>query len=453
MSKHRDSQPFTRMPRVTINVSTRRVMGSDGYAYASTPKFFFFYLLLCWYRVTATEDGWVTVDAIWRLPHWERDRIESVGKQVRRHLAALERAGRNVVEHQQKVKGPFRLRPAINAELDGDPSAARNLLDSSLLLSVRRASGQSLFRYVEAICSGNVHFDAGRLKDALADYTGAASLTTHDASRAEALLKRGRTLERLGNYRESASTYHAVLALHSKSTLIRARDRAKAHVFIGWLNFRRGRLTEARRSYERVLDLIRTTPDDWLMGNFHNGLGWLDAVNGDLANSVSHFEAALDHWSRSDYPYGVAAAYANIGIAYKRWGNQLRDIGDKPGARLHYTTAIQWLQRCLDFSAAVHLGADTSEAERVVAAAHLELRDTPSALKWARQAQQSARSSGNARDLASATRILARIYAACGERLEALRHAKEALRLFRGLEGARIAEITAGLERLISENG
>ena len=83
------------------------VIAGDGYEYPLSDRLFYVYLLLASER--RQGDGWVGPDVLRRLPHWERNAFDSVGKQIRRHVLRMERVGRNIIQWQQRVKGPFRL--------------------------------------------------------------------------------------------------------------------------------------------------------------------------------------------------------------------------------------------------------------------------------------------------------------------------------------------------------
>jgi hypothetical protein len=104
-------QSVRRAPGLVVQVRQRVVTASDGLRYPLTTCFFFLYLLLAWQRRLpgAPEDGYVWCDLIRRLPHWEKNSLGSVGKQVRCHILQTERQGRNVIEWRERIKGTFRL--------------------------------------------------------------------------------------------------------------------------------------------------------------------------------------------------------------------------------------------------------------------------------------------------------------------------------------------------------
>lgn len=85
--------------------------------------------------------------------------------------------------------------------------------------------------------------------------------------------------------------------------------------------------------------------------------------------ALARFRTALDSWCRVDYPYGAAAAYANIENTYLSWGNQMRAARLTAEARRRYRRAAGWAARCLEFGAGARLGEDTSKAPVALAAA------------------------------------------------------------------------------------
>ena len=157
------------------------------------------------------------------------------------------------------------------------------------------------------------------------------------------------------------------------------------------------------------------------------------------------FRTALDRWCRADCAYGVAAAYANIGSTHARWGNHLRDHRVTDQAQGQYRRAVEWLERCLKFSARARLGEDTSQAQGMLAEVHLELGDLDRAWAMATAAHEAAKRAGNELDLASATFILGKLHAVAGDAEQARVLLGEAKTRFEGL-GRR--ERTKGIQHL-----
>jgi tetratricopeptide (TPR) repeat protein len=218
---------------------------------------------------------------------------------------------------------------------------------------------------------------------------------------------------------------------------------ARTCLFLGWLEYRQGKYVRAREHFYRALDLARGKRDDWLLGNLYNGLGLLQKREDEYPDALALFRTALDYWCRADYAYGIAAVYANIGTVYKRWGNHLRDHGLSEQARPQYQRAVEWLARCLEFSASARLGEDTSEAQNVLAEVYFELGDFDKAWTMASEAQQVAQKAGNQLDLAEATVILGKLHAVQDDRVQAERFLDDAAARFQRLGHTdRVAEIT-----------
>jgi len=98
-----------RRQSLMIQVRERAVTAADRGRYAVSARFFFLYLLLAWQRCSGGGEEYVRCDVIRRLPHWERNTLDSVGKQIRRHVVAMQRQGRNIIQYVKAVSGPFRL--------------------------------------------------------------------------------------------------------------------------------------------------------------------------------------------------------------------------------------------------------------------------------------------------------------------------------------------------------
>lgn len=100
-------------------------------------------------------------------------------------------------------------------------------------------------------------------------------------------------------------------------------------------------------------------------------------------------------------------------------GDHLRKYRLADRARVQFRQAVEWLQRCLDFSAQARVGEDTSEAQGVLAAVYYELGDFDRAWVMARQAHEAPQKAGNELDLASASLTRGKLHAAKGDREQA----------------------------------
>lgn len=406
-------------PDLMIRVHERVVTASDGFRYSLTNRFFFLYLLLAWQRrlPNAPDDGFVWCDLIRRLPYWEKNSLESIGKQIRRHILQMERRGRNLIEWRERIKGPFRLAlPSDAIRFDVAPSEVRRLLDMPLSRGPGRPEdAAALYDFVETICQGNDAFDAGELDAARAVYEKALGMARTPEQEVTALQRLGRTLERQTQYDRARALYLRALRLQHKHPELDDSTTARTHLFLGWLEYRQGRLARARAHYHRTLDLARGKRDDWLLGNLFNGLGLLAKQEGDFREALTLFRTAIDYWCRANYAYGIQAVYANIGMVYKGWGDHLRDHHLKDQARIQYRAASEWLYRCMEFAASARLGEDTSVAQAVVADVHLELGEVDRAWAMAHAAKEAAERAGNALDLAEALLALGKLHVAAGD--------------------------------------
>ncbi len=275
----------------------------------------------------------------------------------------MERHGRNLIGYRDRIKGPFRLAvPPDAIHFDVSPSEVRRLLDIPLAQGPGRPEDASaLYGFAQAICQGNAFFDAGALDRAHAAYHEALAAATTPEQEVTALQKIGRTLERQARYQEARPLYLKALRLQDRHPELDHSTTARTHLFLGWLDYRQKRHDKARNHFYRALDLARGNRDDWLLGNVYNGLGLLQRQNEEYPEALALFRTALDYWCRTDYAYGIQAAYANIGFVYKWWGNHLRNHRFTDEARTQYRRAVEWLRRCLEFAAAARFAAHLPE--------------------------------------------------------------------------------------------
>jgi len=448
--------PALRPPGVMIRVHERVVTASDGFRYPLTNRFFFLYLLLAWQRrmPNAPDDGFVWCDLIRRLPYWEKNGLESTGKQIRRHILQMERQGRNLLEWRERIKGPFRLAlPPDAIRFDVATAEVRRLLDMPLSQGPGRPQGaEALYGFVQAICRGNDAFDAGDLDLARGLYEKTLGMAQTPEQEVTALQWLGRTLERQSQYQRARGLYVRAVRLQRQHPELDDLTMGRTHLLLGWLEYRQGKHAGARNQYFRALDLGRGRRDDWLLGNVYNGLGLLARRDEDYQEALTLFRTGLDYWCRINYSYGIQAVYANIGIVHKAWGDHLRGHHLPDCAKGQYRQATEWLSRCIDFAASARLGEDTSIAQAVLADVHLELGEMGRAWAMAHAAREAAERAGNHLDLAEAILMLGRLHAAGGDRGKAVQFLQDAAARFQQLghvgRADRIAQQLGALGRV-----
>jgi hypothetical protein len=424
-------RPAGRDLGLMIRVHQRLVTASDGFRYPLTNRFFFLYLLLAWQRRMphAPDDGFVWCDLIRRLPYWEKNSLQSIGKQIRRHVLQMEQQGRNVIECRERIKGPFRLAlPPSAIRFDVAQGEVRHLLDKTFSLGPGRPeNAAALYGFVQMMCQGNDAFDAGELDVALGLYEKALGLAQTPEQEVTALQRLGRTLERQAQYLRARELYLRAVRLQRQHPELDDSTMARTYLFLGWLEYRQENYARTRDHYHRALNLARGRHDDWLLGNIFNGLGLLAKREEDFQEALTLLRAALDYWCRANYAYGIQAAYANIGMVYKRWGDHLRDHHLKDQAHIQYRAAIEWLYRHMDFAASARLGRDRSLPQAVLADVHLELGETDRAWAMAHAARETAERAGNQLDLADAILMVGNLHVTAGEMEQGRRLLEEAM--------------------------
>src|SRR5580658_8443890 len=100
-----------RTPLLSIKFLDRQI-NLKGKPLRLTKRFFNLYCYLAAMRIEdpAANGGFVDCEQIRRLPDWTRNDRLSAGKQISRHVLRMKALGKNMIEAEQRVGGPFRLR-------------------------------------------------------------------------------------------------------------------------------------------------------------------------------------------------------------------------------------------------------------------------------------------------------------------------------------------------------
>lgn len=205
--------------------------------------------------------------------------------------------------------------------------------------------------------------------------------------------------------------------------------RALNLAFIG--DFERGRIPEARRSCESLLQLAQADDNREMLARAANNMGNLTHLTGLFHEALSYYRLALPLYQRMDAVRGIAQVHHNLGISH-------RDLAELDEAADAYRRAAT-LARQLGYRPLVvlaSLGRAEVEARR----------GDPAAEPMAERSLASAREIGNPAFEAEALRVLGLARWADGRPEEALEALGEAVDRSREA-GHRLVEAEAERDR------
>ena len=398
------------------------VEDSSGFRYPLSKRFFYLYVYLAYQRSKQIEDkgGFVELEKIRHLPFWEKNSLESVGKQIRRHMIKMEQIGKNLIEAQQKINGPYRLMIApqkINIDVDAQ-TISEYLRLNKLAVYYAKEQKENFYGYIETIIQGDIHFNEGLLNRAEISFEQALNKSTTVDQKIIAMHRLGRTYERLGNYRKVLKIYQSAIKILKKEAHADYYNLALTYNNLAWLYYRKNNFKLAEKTYYLVLNLIRGRTHNDLLGKVNNGLGILYDLQGKYEEAIGFFENSLAlTCSESDF-YSVSATYFNIGNSYKKRADEFLKRRKKitkelPGqAEKLYLQAIAWAEKCIHLTDLARVGDETSQDRILVSHCYFMLGNHSKALEYAEDAEKMATKAGNTRDIALSCKILGDIYLA-----------------------------------------
>jgi tetratricopeptide (TPR) repeat protein len=404
-----------------ISIKTFTVEAGDGFRYpvTKTKRFFYLYALLALQRLENenTNGGWVEIEQIRHLPYWEKNTFLSVGKQIRRHMFGMGLIRRNIMESQQKIKGPFRMKlDSRNIRFDVNNEVVRNLLGlEKLTFYYDETKEEDFYDYVEKICKGDILFNEGNLRKALLCFNMALTKTFTIDQEITLLQRIGRILERRGEYEEAVTTYQKAIGRLKESSFFDYFLLADLNNYLAWVFYRQEKFDLAEKTYYSILSLIRGKTHHRLTGDVFNGLGKIYESRGKYKEAISFYRKALGYWCSAAYFYGVQAIYFNIGNIYSKWGDDAFTSKEKPVAQIpqeakkKYLRTIYWAEKCMDFCDRTGVGDETSQDRILIASCYYKMNKLEKALEFAEKAEEMATKAGNKRDIIMSLKILEKI--------------------------------------------
>ena len=389
---------------LTVNISTFSIKIDDCIiSFSQSPQYLYLYAYLAYEKITnfLGTGGFLYPADIQKIPLWDKKKVESIGKEIRRHMQNMEKKGVNIIEFQQRIKGPFRL--TINPKeisFDKEIKYVSEFLSLDIIYSLLKdeSEAQKLYKYTETISQGAIFFNQGKLKKALDYYESALkNLSLQVEYKAILLQKIARIYERQGLRKEAINKLNRALKLIKKETFNNYLMEAKILSYLGWMYYRERNFLKSQKIFYQSLDLLRGKRHYLEMGEVYNGLGLLNESIHNYIDALSYFNLALNYWSNTDYLYGIQSIFFNIGNLYYKWG--FFDKGRSFGK------AKQWIEQCINLCDTAQIGQETSQAEILMVEIFLEWQKIEQARKYAIKAKRMALKAHNALDLSTVNKL------------------------------------------------
>jgi len=335
-------------------------------------------------------------------------------------MIKMERIGKNLIEAQQKIKGPYRLiivPQKINIDVDTQ-TISEYLRLNKLAVYYAEEQKEDFYGYIEAILQGDIHFNEGLLNRAARSLEQALNHSATVDQKVVAMHRLGRTYERLGDYGKALKIYQLAIKILKKGTHADYYNLALTYNNLAWLYYRKNNIKLAEKTYYLALNLIRGKTHNDLLGRIHNGLGILYDLQGKYEEAIGFFENSLVlTCSESDF-YSVSATYFNIGNIYKKRADEIvkrkkvikKEVPKQ--AKEFYLQAIGWAEKCIKLTDRAGVGDETSQDRILVSHCYFMLGNYSKASEYAEDAEKMATRAGNPRDIALSCKILGDIYLA-----------------------------------------
>lgn len=396
--------------KLLVSANDLVIKTGDGYCYPLTKRFLYLYFYLALKRLEGQGSGFIEVDEVLALPHWERNTSASVGKQIRRHIVKMEGLGRNIIEAKQKIHGPFRLKLSPKQiQIDVPVAVLAEKLGLNRVVKLEASKEAGFYDFVDCLWQGEAAFADGHLKDALDSYRKASRASINPDQRVIAMQKAGRALMQLGDLEKARLTFQKIFEIKKLNEL----EEATNYAYLGLIKYRLRSLDEAERLFHKSLDVIQGKKYYRVLGDIHNGLGLIRKERNQYKEALMFHQRALEYWSLVDYFYGIQACYFNIGNIYKLWGDRLGEQS-KEMKETYYQLAIDWVNRCVALCEKMGIAYETSQDHILLSSLALKTGNPDKALEYAEIAIDMAKKAGNKRDIAFAHRMLGKVYLARG---------------------------------------
>lgn len=390
-----------------ISIRGRKIQTQDGFTFGRTNAMRFEFLtLLAFMRKTQAPDlGWVTLEAVGRLPLWQGRTKQHRGTNIGRYVQGFERGGMPIVETKSPWRGPYRL-DVGPAEIEFDVPLFRVEerlgFPAAAPASIKRVE---LFSFTKIYSHAAALFYKGRLvaragskarleKGAMSELTRLMADRTMDSRlRLLAYLAAVRVRDRLGHLKMAAGTLRECERLRAV-----AQDpviEAKALLADAWGSLRAGKHDRALQTLARAKGSIAKTADCALSGVLaaREGLVLANMVGSAKPHppsSIEKFSQALDYMAQGLYSSLLADHHDAVQSICFDIGNILQRMGEA-----HYMEASQWLRLSVTICSEMHLGRYDALAEILLAKIAVEQGRRRSFQKWILQAEKTTHKTRN----------------------------------------------------------
>ena len=391
--------------------------------------------LLAFRRVAASSDNsWITLDDIARLPSWSGKTRHHIATNVGRYLQAFEQAGLKPVVAKTRWAGPYRLQLAASA-IQFDLSIAEVQKRLRVQRQQPTIARSELLRF------------------------------TLSYTRAQWLVFQGRLVAMGENSRSEDSAYKRFLGMAGDSGYC-PRLRLLACIAAVRVLFRLGRFQAARQTLAENLRLTQAVSDNVLKAQYYLAFAWSHqrGASGSASNRAT--EQALSSARKYAEDSGDRAslgllAYRTSGYLTKK-GRHRESIDQllyaveaalmtgnfdaaqayctDVGSIIHrlgpkfYREARSWLLLGIAIAQWMKIGRDDAHGEMILGKIYTELGKQPKLARyWLQRAERIARRSGNQVNLADVKMVWAFWHQRFGTRKNQVETLGQALLIFRSL--------------------
>jgi two-component system sensor histidine kinase/response regulator len=218
----------------------------------------------------------------------------------------------------------------------------------------------------------------------------------------------GNTYEMLGDYSRMLSCYHQSLDIAEKAG--NKRQIAKATSNIALFDEQQGEYDQAQRLMEKVMNICLTEGDSVLVLTVYIHLSGIAVHRQQYGLALQYARRALQ---------AAIATHEEQQIATCR-----NEVGGILAATGHDRDAIDLYQQSMRYYQQVDDQLGKASTSGLLAQAWLQLRDYPTALRYAQESLAGAQALHRNREIRESARALADIYAATGDDHRALRYFK-----------------------------
>jgi tetratricopeptide (TPR) repeat protein len=391
--------------------------------------------LLAFRKVAASsENAWVTLDDIARLPSWSGKTHHHIATNVGRYLQAIEQAGLRLVVVGTRWAGPYRLQTSASA-IQFDLSISE--VEKRLRIERQQPAIQKteLFRFTLSYTRAQSLVFQGRLvstgensqaeDSAYERFLGMAGDSGYcPRLRLIACIAALRILFRLGRFQAARHTLEENLRLMQA-----VGDRvleAQYYLALAWSHQRGTSGTASNRATERALSAAREYAED---SGDRASLGLLAYRTGGYLTKKGRHRESIDQLLYAVEAALITGNYDGAQAYCNEVGSVMHRLGPK-----YYREARSWLLLGITIARWMNIGRDDAHGEMILGKIYTELGKQPRLARlWLQRAERVAQRSGNQVNLADVKMVWAFWHQRFGTRKDQVETLAHVLLIFRGL--------------------